>query len=244
MLGIIIYQNGKEYMDKIAEVINYFLVNYEMDYRLYKFNNYNEEFQSVISDRRIRKVFIIDCDNEESSWLDISLQIRERDWNSIIIYTTDNNKCYDDVFYNRLMALDFICLKSKFDKRLAEDIRLALKIMYRDKTFIFKYNYIVYHIPYNHICYIEKEPSLKRCIIHTINEEYYVIDSISNLSIKLGPGFYKTHQSCIVNIGNIKKINLCSNIITFKNGISTNLLSNKKKKDIKESIGLYIKIEN
>jgi len=143
-----------------------------------------------------------------------------------------------------LMALDFISLKNIFDKRLAEDIRLALKIMYRDKTFIFKYNYIVYQIPYNHICYIEKEPSLKRCIIHTINDDYYVVDSISNLTTKLGPGFYRTHQSCIVNIGNIKEINLCSNIITFRNGIKTNLLSDKKKKDIKDSIGLYIKIED
>ena len=244
MLGIIIYQNDKEYMDKIAEVINCFLVNYEMDYRLYKFNNYNEEFQSVISDRGIRKVFIIDCDNEESSWLDISLCIRESDWNSIIIYTYKNNKCHDDIFYYRLMALDFISLKRKFDKRLVEDIRLALKIMYKDKMFIFKYNYVVYQVPYNHICYIEKEPDLKRCIIHTLNEKYYVIDSISNLSMKLGPGFYRTHQSCIVNIGNIKNIDMGINNITFRNGISTNLLSTKRKNDIKESIGLYVKIKN
>lgn len=214
-----------------------------MDYRIHKFSDITNSFYDIIDNKCLKKIYIIECNILKSSWLDISLKIRESDWSSIIIFTSiSNGEGYDDVFYHRLMALDFIYIKNSFNRRLAEDIRLALKILYRDKTFVFKYNYVIYQIPYNSICYIEKEPLLKRCIIHTINEDYYVVDSIGKLSLKLGPGFYRTHQSCIVNIGNIKMINFCNNTIIFKNGIETNLLSDRKKKEIKESIGIYLNI--
>lgn len=244
MLNIIICQNSSQYMNKIVGIINQFLGNYDMDYRIHKFYKSSDLLYGIIDNKCLKKIYIIDYNVEKSSWLDISLKIRESDWNSIIIFTTtSNNKSYDDIFYHRLMALDFISINQECEKRLAEGIRLALKILYRDKTFVFKYNYMLYQIPYNTICYIEKEPLLKRCIIHTLNDEYYVVDSIGKLAIKLGPGFYRTHQSCIVNIGNIRMIDLCTNTIIFRNGISTNLLSDRKKKEIKDSIGIYLNIK-
>ena len=45
----------------------------------------------------------------------------------------------------------------------------------------------------------------KRCIIHTESgETYKICASISELKGKLGPSFYQTHQSCLVNVEKIK----------------------------------------
>ena len=48
----------------------------------------------------------------------------------------------------------------------------------------------------------------------------------------LNDDFIKTHKSCIVNKSRILSINYNKNIITFDNGIGTDLLSNKYRKEI------------
>ena len=111
-------------------------------------------------------------------------------------------------------------------------------ILYRQGILTFTYNHVVYRIPYNSIYYIEKEPLIKRCIIYTTNGKFFISRSINWLENVLEYGFIRTHQSCIVNIDNIKNIDFVSNVITFKNGMSTNLLANKKKKEVKSRVAV------
>ena len=63
-------------------------------------------------------------------------------------------------------------------------------------------------------------------------------DSINNLIDKLGGSFCKTHQSCIINLNNIKSIDLANNMVIFENGLSTNMLTNKMKKVVKDCVGV------
>ena len=48
----------------------------------------------------------------------------------------------------------------------------------------------------------------------------------------------KVHQSCIINLDNVKEIDRSNNIITFKNGESTVLLADKMKKEVLERVGI------
>ena len=137
------------------------------------------------------------------------------------------------------MVLDFVCKYNGYEKRLKEDIIAAVKILYDNKTFVFKYNHVVYRVPYSQINYVEKEPLIKRCIIHTINNDLYIVNSIDRLVKLLGSGFLRTHQSCIVNIDNIKEVDFANNIITFKDNTSTVLLTDKMKGRLKEYVELY-----
>ena len=59
------------------------------------------------------------------------------------------------------------------------------------------------------------------------------MDSIERLSSKLGDNFIRTHQSCLVNLNNVKEIDFPTNTIIFKNDSVTNLLTNKIKKELK-----------
>ena len=172
------------------------------------------------------------------SGLELASRIREVDWDSIIIFATAYDKYHNDVFYTRLMVLDFVCKYKGYERRLIDDIRAAFKIVYDQKTFVFKYNHVMYRIPYNQICYIEKEPIIKRCIIHTVNNQFYIVDSINRLAERLGGGFCKTHQSCIINLNNIKCIDLPTNTVIFENGISTNMITDKMKRLVQEYVGI------
>lgn len=238
MLNIIICEDNEIFMKKNVDSINIALANIDIDYRIHKFDWYCDELGKLIRNREIKKIYLLDVEINGTSGLEIASKIRENDWESIIIIATAYDKYHNDVFYTRLMVLDFICKYKGYEERLVDDIKAAVNVTCRQSLFVFKYNHVVYRLPYSSICYIEKEPLIKRCIIHTYNNNFYIVKSISWLLDNLGDEFIQTHQSCIVNINNIKEVDCSTNTITFKSGESTSLLSDKKKKEVKEYVGL------
>lgn len=238
MLDIIIYEDNNVFMKKNVEGVNRALVNCDIEYRIIKFSHYSDKLDDIINQKGTKKIYILNVEMEEVSGLEVASQIREDDDDSIIIFATAYEKYHEDVFYSRLRVLDFICKYQGYEQRLTDDIVAATKILYRQGILTFTYNHVVYRIPYNSIYYIEKEPLIKRCIIYTTNGKFFISRSINWLENVLEYGFIRTHQSCIVNIDNIKNIDFVSNVITFKNGMSTNLLANKKKKEVKSRVAV------
>lgn len=237
MLNIIIFEDNKTYMQKNINSINKALVNTDIEYKIYKFTNYTKELEKIINDKNTKKIYILDVEVEETTGLEIASKIREEDWESIIIFATAYEKYQNDVFYIRLMVLDYICKYKGYEERLTDDISTAVSIINKNKVFIFSYNHIVYRIPYSQICYIEKEPFIKRCIIHTLNNDFYISGSLNSIMEKLEGDFVRTHQSCIANLSNATQIDFASNQIIFKNGLISNLLTNNVKKEVKKYVG-------
>ena len=58
---------------------------------------------------------------------------------------------------------DFVFKYQGYEQRLIDTIKYAIDIYGRNKTFVYTYKHTVYRIPYNQICYIEKEPN--KCVI-------------------------------------------------------------------------------
>ncbi len=104
--------------------------------------------------------------------------------------------------------------------------------LYSNEIFTFSYKRNVYRIPYNDINYIEKESNIKRCIIHTINNIYYISLPITKIEELLKDIFIRTHQSCIININNIKE--MTKNEIKFYNDDTTNLINKDMKNRLLE----------
>lgn len=239
MLDIVVYEDKGTYMQKNINAINAALTNYDIDYRIHKFQSYSDRLNELIELKDINKIYILDVEMKDKSGIEVASLIREKDFNSVIIFATAYDKYHNDIFYNRLMVLDFVCKYNGYDRRLKEDIITALRILYDDKTFVFKYNHVVYRIPYSNINYIEKEPLIKRCIIHTINNKFYIVNSMDRLIKELGTSFIRTHQSCIVNANNIEEVDFSDTKIIFKNGDFTSLLAENMKGKIKDYVGLY-----
>ena len=236
MINLIVFSEDGNYIKNDIKVINLALAKYNVDYRIYAFDDYNEDFETIIKNDLI-KIYVLDI-GSGGKGIDVALQIRKREISSIIILLTDCSKYQHALFKNRLMVLDFIYRNRFYEKRLCDDIFYALKLTYEKKSFVFKYNHIVYRIPYSQINYIEKESTIKRCIIHTLNGNYYVVNSIQRLNEILGICFCQVHQSCIVNLGNIKMVCLNDNIIVFNNDEYTLLFSSKYKKKLMDMLNM------
>jgi len=239
MLNIIVYENDKNYMQKHINGIYKAFANNDIDYRVKKFSAYNDELDKIIKEKEIRKIYILDIEVPGISGLEVAARIREQEWDSIIIFATAFEKYKKDVFYNRLMALDFVSKYPGYEERLIDSINTAVSIVDKNRSLVYSYNHVIYRIPYNQICYIEKEPIIKRCIIHTYTNNYSITGTLNGLMEKLEGNFVRTHQSCIVNADNIKSIDYSTNTINFGKGITTDMLSNKHKKELKARVGLY-----
>lgn len=236
MLNIVVYGRSGPFMTKNINCIRLSLLNYDIDYRISKFDNYTSILDGIIRNNN-KKIYLLDITSDDDV-IDIALRIREYDYDSIIIMVCSNNRDNISLLKNRLMILDLICYDDKYEERLIDDVGMAVSIIGKHREFVFKYNRVVYRIPINEITYIEKEPDIKRCIIHTVKNSFFITGTLNYILSQLDNSFVRTHQSCIVNLNNIKRIELGSNMIIFKNDDRTDMLNVKMKKEIKNLIGV------
>ena len=238
MLKFIICEDNNQGLEQMCRIVTKAMMNYELEYKIEKFNEYNNKVKEIINDEFSNKIYILDIELPIVSGLEIASEIRENDGSSQIIFVTAHSECKNDIFYSRLNAIDFISKYNRYQERLEETINYIIQKMYRDKTISFSYNHVYSKIAFKEINFIEKAPLQNKCIIHLSNgEEKYVTRSIVKLKEELGPMFYQTHKSCVVNVENIKRIEYSKYIIYFKNGDSTNLLTPSARKKLKERVG-------
>ena len=240
MLRFIICEDNKQYQEKISVIINKAMMPYNFEYKISKFTEYNEELSKIIKNENEQKVYILDIELPEISGLEIASEIREEDLDSSIIFLTVHPECQNDIFYSRLLAIDFINKDKLWQDRFEETIIYTIRSLDKKRVLSFEFNHNSYRLPMRKILYIEKIQDNSKCrIVMEDDSSYEINQSISNLVKILGPSFYQSHKSCIVNIEQIKNINYSDSTITFNNGKTVYLLSSRNKKGIREYVANY-----
>lgn len=240
MIKFIVCENEIPFLQEVSNELNKIMMPLKHDYKIFKFNEYNEKLQNIIEDQSDKKIYILDVEMPPVSGLEIASEIREKDEESIIIFLTQYTNYKDDIFFSRLLALDYINKRNFWRERLSETIEHVLRKLDRKKILSFNFNANSYRIPLETINYIEKVPSLKKCLIHTKDGKVYqVTTNLICLESSLSKAFYKCHKSFIVNVENIKRINYIENKVTFKNNQSEYIISNRCRKGLKEYVENY-----
>lgn len=240
MIHFVVCEDEKEIRKNTVDQIFRFMMNYDIDYKISEFDNYNEKFNKLAQEKDGFKVYFLDIKTDKGSGIDAARMIREKyeDWNSIIIILTSYSEYKYEVLSSRLYILDFINKLNNSTKKIQEDLEIAMKTYDDiDKSLKFEYNHTYYKIDYRQIVYIEKEPDSKRCIIKTKTGEQVMPGTLTEVYKKLDNRFFKTHKSLIINTKEIYKYERKLNKITFKNGDYTYLISRDKKKELLEYVG-------
>ena len=240
MLRFIVCEDNKDFLSRLCNVINRVMMPYNFEYKINKFTAYSKEVGEIIRKKYEQKVYILDIELGEASGLEIASEIREKDLDSIIIFVTAHNECKNDIFYSRLLAIDYIPKDRLWQERFESTLVHTIKAVNRRRVLAFDFNHNSYRVTFDDILYIEKVQDNPKCIIYVENGTKYEINStITKLINILGPNFFQSHKSCIINIDKIKKINYADNTITFINNECVYLLSNRKKKELKEYVANY-----
>lgn len=234
MLEFVICEDNEKEMSLAIETVNKVMAKYDFEYKISKHNLYSKELKDKIENKNgNQRIYILDIELGKVSGLEIASKIRERDFDSYIIITTISKDYKNDVFFSRLLVVDYIVKNVFYSKRLFETIEDIIHRLNGQKILTYKYRNCVHRIPHDSIVYIEKLPVGKRSLIVTLKGNTFEAPfSISDFQSKLGIRFRQTHQSCLINIDKVERIDFKNSKIYFVDDLSTDLLSNKYKKEL------------
>ena len=235
MINFIICEDEEVLRNSTKQTIVSYMMNYDIDYKIYEFENYDKKFESLVKKDIGFKIYLLDIVTEHGSGVDAARMIREKydDWVSAIIMITSHQEYKYEVLSSRLLLLDFISKLDNCNKKIREDLEIAMKSYdNRHKMLSYEYNHTYYNVEYRQIVYIEKEPDSKRCIIRTKEGEQLIPGTLNEVYEKLDDRFFKTHKSMIVNLDEIARYEIRRNKLTFKNGEHTHLISRNNKKEL------------
>ena len=121
MLRFVVCEDNKDFLGRLCNVVNKVMMPYNFEYKISKFTQYSKEVEEIIEKKYEQKVYILDIELGDVSGLEIASEIREHDLESIIIFVTCHNECKNDIFYSRLLAIDFIPKDKLWNSRFEND---------------------------------------------------------------------------------------------------------------------------
>jgi len=170
-------------------------------------------------------LYILDVDlKHEINGIALAAEIRRMDTHGKIIFVTTYEELAYLTFRHRVEALDYI-IKDR-PEEMARKIQECIELAYRhdrDDTlekphFQVQTGDAVRSIPLDEIMFFEAHPSLsKKLILHTDNGRIEFYGSLSEAA-EIGPEFYRSHKSYVVNTKNIRRVDKAERIIEMTSG--------------------------
>lgn len=218
MIDFIVCEDNNIFLNKNIETINKIMFSNNIEYKIYTFNDYNEELKKIIENNDNNKIYILDIELENFSGIDIARKIRKNDWNSLIIFSTAHFELFPHVFSDKLMIFDYISKFDDYEVKLTDSLQKCINIFNKERTINIKSNYETHNVKLNSIMYITFDKYKRKTLIKTDLKEIYTNDSITSIESKLDNNFKRISRGYIININMIKRINYNDKIIEFNNG--------------------------
>lgn len=235
MIRYVIVSSKEEDIKGYKQIIDKEMMRHDICYRYCIFNNNDKSFKSYCSLKNASSVFIIDNDDEVNS-LEVIETIRNEYkmyFSFIVIIDKNGTLSYEAIKKENSFMIDL--LKEEEICRLKYDVRYIYNsTLTRKKILTVIFDSQIYNLPYEDILYIEKERNSKRSIIHTKTDIVYTTKTLTDLEDLLDERFFRTHQSAIVNLDNVKMIDPSKNYLLFISDEKCFYLSRDKKKKLKE----------
>ena len=232
MINFIICDDIPKYRQMIEKVIAKYMMKNKLEYKTYIYNDYDEDFMKIVSSKLPFKVYILDIETPTKSGIDIARIIRHKDINSILIFITGHQELDRIVMKNDFLFLAFINKFDNCEERLEKALDKSLKLFKVKKVIKFKDNGIMYSIPLDDILYITRDSIDRKCIIVTDYSEFRVSKNLNEIEEMVNENFVKTHRACLMNKKRIISYNKPKRIVTFDNGLKSDLISTRFGKEL------------
>lgn len=230
MINVIICDDNEKDIKNAETITKKFMEKNKKEYEIHLFSDYNKSFYSFIDRKIPSKIYLLDIETPSRSGIDVAREIRAKDIDSVIIFLTAHEELGNIVLKNDLMFLSFINKFDNFEKRLSKSLEKALDLLNKKNTVRFFDRNILYTININDILYITKDSFERKTIIKTDYTEFKVTKSLIEIISMLDDRFIQTHRACYINVDRKVTIDRSNKIITFDNGETIDLLSDKYRK--------------
>lgn len=232
MLNFVVCDDDQFFRQGMKKQIDDYMMNTDMDYKVYPFAGYDKEFEELAKKEIGFKVYFLDIKTNYGSGIDAARYIREmlEDWNSIIIIVSSFSEYRYEIITNRLFVLDFISKLDSCTRKMHEVLDIVMK-SYRgkDRCLTYQRKRVYSKIELKYIYYIIREPDSKICTVYASHGEYEVPLSLSQIKEQLDGRFFQVYRNCIINLDRVTSVDFKKDIIKFDNGYYLEKMSRYKK---------------
>ena len=233
MVNFIICEDNEEARKIYVRIINKTLMNYDIEYKIYQYEKYNDELKKLIEEPLELKIYIMDLEMSVKDGIQITKEIRKQDWDSQIIILTAHEELELRVLKQRLLIIDFISKFDDYERKLSETIKLIIEKRQTRRTIRIKTGGVIHNVKFDDIIYIEKDKVSKKVKVVTKKKKYITSESLISIEKRLDKRFIRTHRACIINENHIDRIDNKENKIYMYGEKTVEYLSRKYKKDLK-----------
>ncbi len=237
MVNFVIYEKDKELKELYVRIIKKFFYTKRENYKIYECDQYCSKYSKNDTPIGGSKIYLLDLDIADYDMCDFARSLRQDgDFISPIILLTQNNrKNLIDNLHN-ILYLDFLIIDENIVVSLLRSLKEAYRLVTRYDVYTFSAFDEIYRLLYDDIYLIEKNLNDDSVTIYTKDDSYLHFISIKGAENMLSadPRFFKTHRSCILNIYNVLSYDRKNNIVTFNNGLTTNLVSKSRRAKLAE----------
>lgn len=227
MINFIVCDDDKKYLKIVKNVIDKYMMKNQIDYKTHLFTDYDDSFLKIVNAKLSYKIYILDIEAPTRSGVDIARIIRNKDINSVIIFLTGHQELGNLIIKDDFLFLSFINKFDACEQRLNSSLGKALKVLKIRPRIKFKDNGVSYTIALDDILYVTRDSVDRKCIIKTDNMEFKIGKTLNAIMELLDANFVQTHRSCIINTNRIVSVNKSKRVVTFDNGETIDLVSDK-----------------
>ena len=127
MINFIVCEDSEIILERNIDEINKVMFNNNIEYRIYKFQSYNEELKNIIKEPLENKIYILDIELGSDSGIDLAGDIRKIDLTSFIIISTVHSEYIPYTLKSKLLIFDYVSKLSNYNEDLSNAIKRILK---------------------------------------------------------------------------------------------------------------------
>lgn len=233
MINFIIVEDDLKTQDTIKKILREVMISNDNNIDVKYFTKYNTELQKMIDDDSIRKIYIMDIElDTKISGIEIAKIIRNKDWESEIIFITCHDRMFETVHRSVYAVFDFIEKFHDMEERLQKDIKLIFKRNFDNKMFKVSNRNADLQIYYRAITHITRDKEERKILIHTDKNVFKLNMTLNDVIELLDSRFIQTHRSCITNKLRVHEWNWAKGYYVLDNGEKVEYLSKKYKKEV------------
>lgn len=233
MIEFIICDDDKKFLQQVENLINKLMMKKEYDYKIFKFNDFDNKFMNLISKKEFPRIYILDIELPSRSGINIGRIIRKTDLESQIIFLTGHEELGSLLLRKDVNFFAFINKFEEFEIRLKKNIELSLATLNKRQFLEIYDKKAYYRFSLENILYITRDSVERKTIIYTENNKHKINKPLKEIIKELDDRFIQVHRSCYINKNRLSELNYKEKRIIFDNGDVIYLLSNKYKIEVK-----------
>lgn len=233
MIRFVIVEDEENYSKKIRKIIDKLKYSINQEVRTFEFKGLDKNLENLIKTCDQRTIYILDIElNNSKSGIEIASLIREKDWDSEIIFITNHDKMFETAHRSVYEVFDFIEKYHNLENRLSQDINTILSKTVDKKMFTYKGRNIDLQLYLHTIKYIYRDKEDRKIVIVTDTSSFSINMGIKEILNVLDSRFKMVHRSCVVNTDYVSIYDWGNSKIILKDNTEVNYLSRKFKKEV------------